>query len=232
MRSIAMSILVLSLSGQLLAQELDVPPRFEVLHNAELYKQDTPQNTLDSVLVAASRDRFDYVIAHLLDPALVDARLATNQVYFERVANEQVGATAAGQLLMGEELYNQVRRVAVRLNVKQLGDQMRRKLADEPNNLRELKQIARDGQFEAAGETAKATHKDLKGRALYFKKIGNRWFLENFVFPSLCTTIRFISSRAAKISAAYVAAASCRRSLRIPETQLHPTTVGFRSCFL
>jgi len=179
MRSFLGLVAVIVVASALFAQQPDVPPRFDVLHNAELYKQDTPQNTLNSVLIAIERDRFDYVIAHLLDPALVDARLATNQTYFERVANEQVSKTALAQILKGAELEARVRQVANALNVKQLASQMREKLADEPTNLRDLKQFAREGQFDVAGETAKATLRDVKDRALYFKKSGGRWFLEN-----------------------------------------------------
>lgn len=179
MRSYTGLLCLVLLASAVQAQQPDVPPRFDVLHNAELYKQDTPQNTLNSVLIAISRDRYDYITAHLLDPAFVDARLATNQTYFERVAAEQVSVTAVGQLLKGAELESRVRQVAVGLNVKSLGTQIREKMTDEPNNLRDLKQFARDGQFEVTGETAKATLRDVKDRALYFKKIGGRWFLEN-----------------------------------------------------
>jgi hypothetical protein len=178
MRSFAAAVCVVILGSAAVAQQPDVPTRFDVLHNAELYKQDTPQNTLNSVLIAISRDRYDYVIAHLLDPALVDARMATNQAYFERVAAEKVAGTAVGQLLKGADLEKRVKNVAVGLNVKHLGVQIKEKLSDEPDILPELKRLARDGQFEVSGDEAKGTLRDIKDRALYFKKSGGRWFLE------------------------------------------------------
>ena len=36
-----------------------------------------------------------------------------------------------------------------------------------------------DGKFEDTETGAKVTHPDVKDRALYFRKVGDRWFLEN-----------------------------------------------------
>ena len=41
----------------------DVPPRFDVIYNAEFYKQDSPQDALKAVLGAVSRDRYVYILA-------------------------------------------------------------------------------------------------------------------------------------------------------------------------
>jgi hypothetical protein len=173
---IAVAVALVSI-GTIAAQ--DVAPRFDILHNPDLYKQDTPQDTLNAVLGAIARDRFDYLVAHLLDPAFVEARLATNRTYFERVAADQIAATGAGAALKGAELELRIRDVATRLAFKDLGRRIREKLADEPDNLKDMKRFARDGQFQAAGEAATATLKDVKDRAIYFKKINDRWFLEN-----------------------------------------------------
>ena len=58
---------------------------------------------------------------------------------------------------------------AAALNFHDLASRIRRKLTDEPDNLKDLRRFARDGQFESAGDTATATLKDVKDRALYFK---------------------------------------------------------------
>jgi hypothetical protein len=157
----------------------EVPPRYDLLHNPDLYRQDSPQETLRSVLGAVARDRYDYLAAHLLDPEWVDARMATNRPYFDRVAGEQIVSTAAGAQLRGPALNSRVAEVSNRLGFQELTGQIRRKLADEPDNLKELRRFLRDGEFKAGGETAVATLKDVKDRALYFKKIKDRWFLEN-----------------------------------------------------
>jgi hypothetical protein len=166
-------------AGVAAAQPDAVPPRFDVIYNPDVYFQDTPQRTLNSVLDALSRDRYDYLAAHLLDPAFVDARLGATQSYFERVAADQIAQTLAGSALRAADLDARVRTVGLRLNVQDFTGQIRRKLADEPDHLRDLKRFARDGRFQAAGDTATATLPDVKDRALYFKKVGDRWFLEN-----------------------------------------------------
>ncbi len=161
------------------AQPPDVKPRFDVLHNSEFYRQDTPQETLKSVVGAIGRDRYDYVIAHLLEPSYVNARLLATQSYFERIASEQVAETAGGRLLQGTELQARIQQVGISLNVKELASQMRLKIGEEPDNLKDLKRFAREGLFMDTGDTATATLKDIKDRALYFKKVQGRWFLEN-----------------------------------------------------
>lgn len=157
----------------------DVPPRFDILHNPDLYRQDTPQETLRSAIGAIGRERYDYLAAHLLDPDWVDARLAARQEYFERVAGEQIVATAAGAQLRGPALQARVKDVGTRLNFQDLTGQIRRKVADEPDNLKDLRRFLREGEFKTSGESATAVLKDVKDRALYFKKIKDRWFVEN-----------------------------------------------------
>jgi hypothetical protein len=179
MRTSACITAALILASATVGQDPPAPPRFEVLHNVDLYKQGTPRETLNSILGAIERERYDYILAHLLDPEFVDARLATTQEYFERVASEQIGATVAGQLLKAEDFQKRVREVGTRLNARNLADQMKRKFEDEPDNLKELKRFAREGEFKDAGDTSTVTHKDIKNRALYFKRIGGRWFIEN-----------------------------------------------------
>ena len=157
----------------------DIPARFEVLYNPDLYKQETPKDTVNSILTAIDRGRYDYIVAHLLDPAFVDGRLATTRTYFERFAADQVAASAAGATLRGADLENRIRDVGLRLNVQDLSDRVRKKLADEPSTIRDLKRFARDADFQTSGDTATATLKEVKDRALYFKNIGGRWFMEN-----------------------------------------------------
>lgn len=179
MRSLALLGVLLATTAGVFGQEPDVLPRFDVIYNPDLYKQDTPQAALKSALEAISRDRYDYVLAHIIDPAYVDARMANTQTYFERVAAEQIAATGAGQILRDAALQARVRERGTRLNFSSLADQMRRKIADEPDSLQDLKRMAREGLFQTAGDDTTATLKDVKDRALYFKKIGGRWFLEN-----------------------------------------------------
>jgi hypothetical protein len=154
-------------------------PRFEILHNPELYHQDSPKATVESVLGAISRERYDYVVAHLMDPEWVDARMFKTQTYFDRVAGEQIISTAAGARLSGAALDTRVREVSTRLNFQTLTGQVRKKLNDEPEHVKMLRRFLRKGDFPAAGDTATGTIKDVKDGALYFKKVKERWYIEN-----------------------------------------------------
>jgi hypothetical protein len=62
---------------------------------------------------------------------------------------------------------------------KRLQGDLREKLTDDPQSVKDLRRIAREGTFADADASASATHPEVKGRALFFKKLGDRWFLEN-----------------------------------------------------
>lgn len=53
------------------------------------------------------------------------------------------------------------------------------KLADDPGVIKELKKFARDGEWENADEAASVRLKDNKSRAIFLKKVKERWYMEN-----------------------------------------------------
>ena len=52
-------------------------------------------------------------------------------------------------------------------------------LADDPESIRDLRRFVSEGVWEESGGTASVKHKDIQGRQAFFRKIDNRWFLEN-----------------------------------------------------
>lgn len=68
----------------------EVPPRrYGIEANVRDYPQESPKETLGSVLRAIERGRINYLLAHLADPAFVDKRV--QQVYggdFEELVRE------------------------------------------------------------------------------------------------------------------------------------------------
>jgi len=52
------------------------PPRYGVQSDLETYPQGSAKQTLASIAEAVRRTRIDYVLAHLTDPAFVDAKVA------------------------------------------------------------------------------------------------------------------------------------------------------------
>src|SRR5262249_60990261 len=63
---------------------------------------------------------------------------------------------------------------------RQLVLDVEQKLLDDPQSLKDLRKILKDGTFtDEPDGSAKGVHPDVKDRAVFFKKIGERWFLEN-----------------------------------------------------
>ena len=66
------------------------------------------------------------------------------------------------------------------LAFRQLIRDVEEKLLNDPQSVRDLRKILRGGTFtEEPGGGDRAAHPDVKDRAVYLKKIGDRWFLEN-----------------------------------------------------
>jgi hypothetical protein len=179
MRPFCALLVGLAFAGPAAAQEFlkVVPPRYDVLHNPDLYPQRNPKEALTAAIGSIERGRFDYLAAHLMVPGYIDGRLRNTQEYFERVAAEQIATT--GQNLGGRELQERIIDVGTRLNFRNLADEMRRKAAEDREALAEMKRFLRDGVFEETGDTAVGRVKDIKDRAVYFKLIDGRWFLDN-----------------------------------------------------
>lgn len=55
----------------------------------------------------------------------------------------------------------------------------RTRLGEDPSAVRDLRRFAGDGEVEEAGETATVRLKDVKNRAVFLKKVKERWYLEN-----------------------------------------------------
>lgn len=81
------------------AQEAEkpVPVRFGITADTEVYPQATAKQALASVIKAVERRRFDYLLAHLADPAFVDARMKAypGAGAFDAVVKEVVEKIAA-----------------------------------------------------------------------------------------------------------------------------------------
>jgi hypothetical protein len=76
-------------SAPLFAQEggkkEPVPPRFLLIHDGNLYPQDSPKAVLKSAVATIERDRVDYLAAHLLDPTFIDARISDSKIPIETI---------------------------------------------------------------------------------------------------------------------------------------------------
>ena len=53
------------------------------------------------------------------------------------------------------------------------------RLGDDPEAVRQLRRFANEGEFNVSGDTASVSHKEIKGRQVFFRRVSGRWFLEN-----------------------------------------------------
>lgn len=133
-----------SLVGSFAAAQDQPQIRFLVTPDLDNYPQNTPKEAFASVIRAIGRDRYDYLVAHLMDPDFVDQRLEKARITADQFVRE------------------------VRTNY-----------AADPDVLRGLKRFQSEGEIEESAAGAVVKVKDIKDKAVYFKKIGERWFIEN-----------------------------------------------------
>jgi hypothetical protein len=106
---------------------------------------------------ALEKKRLEYLLAHLADPTLVDARVAE---YRQSVASptDQARTFIAFDRLLTET------------NDHYLID---------PQLLRELRILAREAEWQVNENQAIGTGKTIADHKVYMRLVGKRWFLEN-----------------------------------------------------
>jgi hypothetical protein len=167
-------------------------PRYGVKARLKAYSQATPKEALKSAVAAIEDADYSYLVAQLLDPKFVDTAVAERAKLFEPRAEAELAQLRDFQRANPTKVAPEDRvpldpvgfRALAAAKArdrafKQLLRDIQQKLTDDPQSVKDLRRIARDGSFADADPVSSATHPDVKGRTLYFKKIDDRWFLEN-----------------------------------------------------
>jgi hypothetical protein len=167
--------------------ELPIPDRYGVAANTEAYPQAAPKDALGSAVRVLEKGRYEYFVAHLLDPAFVDARVADRARYLEgqverelRARRETQRGAPAGVVRVPNDPAGLA--AAVRAEARQrafglVAQDIRALLTENPDHLRDLQRFLRSADFTVTGEQAKASLKDVKDREVFFRKDGTRWFV-------------------------------------------------------
>ena len=189
--------LTLLLAAGLLAQAqppgVELPPRFDVRAKPKTYPQANPKQTLTSLIAAIDAGDHHYVVAHVLDPEFVDGRIGLRAKQLKesvegdmKKLREVQRANIANipkesRVPEDPQLFEAFVADHARLRAfPSLVADVREKVADDPQVMKDLRRFLREGTFDdAAGATSRATLPDVKDRAVYFKKVGDRWFVEN-----------------------------------------------------
>ncbi len=170
----------------------DPDPRFGVNPRVKQYPQDSPKAALRSAVKLVEAGDYAYLVAHVLDPKFVDEQVGDRAKGFEAVAERELAQLRDFQRANPDKVTPENRvsldpnefRAAAALKArdrgyKQLVKDVEEKLKDDPQALKDMRKLLRDGMFAEADPTASVSHADVKARTLYFRKAGDRWFLEN-----------------------------------------------------
>lgn len=171
----------------------DTPvPRYGVPPKVKTYPQDTPKKTLASAIEAIEKGELSYLVAHLMDPVFVELRLGDRAKQYEagveidlsrlrdlQIRNPDKYAPEDRLPLEKPKFVALIVQRSRELAFKQLVRDVSDKLLDDPQALKDLRKLLRDGKLEDTETGAKLTHDAIKDRALHFRKIGERFFLEN-----------------------------------------------------
>jgi hypothetical protein len=174
----------------------DIGPRYGVNVRIKAYPQGTPKDALKSALRAIDDGDFSYLTAQLLDPKFVDAGVSERArqlepaVLLELTQLRDLQRANPERVAPDDRLPYDARSFgavviarARERGFRQFTKDVEQKLTDDPQPVKEMRKILRaPGAFPDApplDPVASATHPNIKTRTLYFKKIGERWFIEN-----------------------------------------------------
>jgi hypothetical protein len=130
--------------------------RYGIELDPKRYPQKTPKEALKSVLTALEGGRLPYLVAHLADPRYVDGRVREHKAGLK-------GPDEARDLVAFDKV------------VKEIAAHLR----DDPNLVRDLQQIARDGEWKEEDTRTAGWPKGRPGRKAFFRQVQGRWYLEN-----------------------------------------------------
>ena len=169
-----------------------VQPRYGVVPRLKSFPQDTPQKALRSAVEAAERGEYAYLLAHLMDPQFVDARVADRGKQLEPGIEVELAKLRESQKQNPGGIPPEARvpddptlframavREARTRAFRQLVRDMQDKLTDDPTVLRDLHRFLREGTVADQPGGARVGVADLKDRAVFLKQIDGRWFVEN-----------------------------------------------------
>ena len=179
-------------AGAMAQPTADEKPRFGIAPNFDLYPQNTPKAALETATKLLENRRYDYFVAHVLDPVLLESKIRERAERLEKEVELQLlqkrdeqklapdSVTARERLPIEPKAFAAiVRDEAVNRSFKYVVRDLQAQLAEYPENLKLFRKYSAEGQFADAGTTATVMHKDSPGKSVYLKNNGKRWFLED-----------------------------------------------------
>jgi hypothetical protein len=166
-------------------------PRYGIPANPRVYPQTDPKTALNSAIQAATDGRFDYLVAHLLDPKFVEERITERANLLEAAVDADLRVLRRKQqgdpsIDKREQLPNDppafaeaVRQEARQRAFRQVVQDVRDKMTEDQMLLKELRRFLREGDLSAEGTTARFSLKDVPDRQVFVTQVRERWHVEN-----------------------------------------------------
>ncbi len=191
MRTTLCGLAVFCVGTVSLAQEPAAPAaRYGVAPAFDAYPQGTVKEALNSAALSLEKNRFEYLVAHLLESKLIDARVEERAKAMEDVVDRELrlvrddqfrqGLTARERLTSDAGEFNALvrnesRGRAFRLVVRDA----RAHFVEYPETLKEFRRYLREGVVIDGGEVASITLKGVPDTQLNLRKVNLRWHLED-----------------------------------------------------
>lgn len=158
--------------------------RYNIEVNMVNYPQKSPQDAMKSVSKAIFNGRYDYLLAHLVDPKWVDGRVAE----YRNLANPRAELQKEDEDIARETDKKEKKRKIIEKEAKdkartvvafnRLVGETKKSLEEDPVLMKELRLFARDAEWDTADDKATGTMKNVTPRKVFFQKKDERWFME------------------------------------------------------
>jgi hypothetical protein len=185
---IMFTLAVLAAVGSVASAEelkgITIQPRYGVEASPEFYPQGTPKEALATAAKLLEKQRYSYLLAHVIDPAFVDAEVAARAKGLEPAVEKQLAAVRADQKrnlpvdTPAERVISadpaafaqQVRAEAERQAFGELVKAMQDNLGEFPEHVTQLLAVAAAGTVAENGQAATAEAKGVPGKKVFLKQ--------------------------------------------------------------
>ena len=164
---------------------ITLQPRYGVLPAPEFYPQGTPQEALATAAKLLDKQRYTYLLAHVLDPQFVDAEVAARARRLEPAVEKQLAAVRADQrrslppdtpperVIAADpaRFAEQVRAEAERQAFGELVKAMQDNLGEFPEQVTQLLAVANTGTVAENGPAAPPEAKAVPGKKVFLKQL-------------------------------------------------------------
>jgi hypothetical protein len=189
MRSVFTLAALVAVASAGVAEELKnitLPTRYGISPNAEFYPQGTAKEAVDTAAALLEKGRYAYLLAHVMDPAFVDAQVAVRverllpavEKRLREVRADQrrslAADTAPEDVLPADPaaFAEKVRAEAEKQAFADLVRSMQENLAEFPENVAQFAAVSREGTISENAPEAVAEAKSLPTKKVYLKQLG------------------------------------------------------------